>query len=333
MTTDKKPEIWIAKAIGITLVAYGHFGSMLDKPAWYALSKEWVYLFHMPLFLMLSGYLFHRTLQRYTSREVVLRAFKRLIIPYLIFAYLITLLQVLQLRGSDEGVTWQMFVSPLYEAQTGSSNYLWFLPALFILQIFAVMFKPAVANTGLLIAGLFYLFRIGVFSNSYLFFPLDTQVFFLSYVSYYGLYFFIGLKLAEFASTRLSALQLAFIGVFFALSSWASLALDLAEPLVGMLKLLAGVSGSFLVWQCCKYFTPSGFAFRPLVEVGKNSDVIYLFHIFPIYFMSLVSLRIGLFGMCLISGIILAIGMSELICAYLLPKSLFLRIVFGRNNK
>ena len=58
--SERKKYIDIAKGIGILLVLIGHID-------WgnYILTNT-IYSFHMPLFMMVSGYLFHFTVNKYT---------------------------------------------------------------------------------------------------------------------------------------------------------------------------------------------------------------------------------------------------------------------------
>lgn len=48
----RNPMISIAKAIGIILMVIGH---VFDKESW---GIHFIYMFHMPLFFVLSGYFF-----------------------------------------------------------------------------------------------------------------------------------------------------------------------------------------------------------------------------------------------------------------------------------
>jgi polysaccharide biosynthesis protein PslL len=72
------PAIDVARGIGIALVVYGHLndGSFL---------RNWIYLFHMPLFFFLSGYL-HKVKTDY--RGFFEKKFIHLMIPYFSFLLL-----------------------------------------------------------------------------------------------------------------------------------------------------------------------------------------------------------------------------------------------------
>lgn len=88
MCIGKKQDIgWIdwARFIGIYLVVFGHVLQVVPgfqyiglRPIW-----DWIYLFHMPLFFVISGYLYRQTPAR-DFRKI----FFALVIPYLIYQLL-----------------------------------------------------------------------------------------------------------------------------------------------------------------------------------------------------------------------------------------------------
>jgi fucose 4-O-acetylase-like acetyltransferase len=113
----RKKEIDIAKGIGIIAVVYGHTVSSLHT---------YIYIFHMPLFFIISGFL-------YASKE------KEPLVPYvkkkmhsLLISYLILLvLTNLLLKGlyAITGEEFTIFPSMLFRPY-GASGALWFLLAL-----------------------------------------------------------------------------------------------------------------------------------------------------------------------------------------------------------
>ena len=81
---NKKRINWIdwAKVIGIWLVILGH------APA---KGHIFIYMFHMPLFFMLSGFLYKRT----NFKSEIKKSFRSLIIPYLIFNLLLIIVSII----------------------------------------------------------------------------------------------------------------------------------------------------------------------------------------------------------------------------------------------
>ena len=86
MEHERYPCISFLQVLGPILVILGHSANGLTVSAgWYAFTKEWIYLFHMPLFFLISGYLLaHRGyLHGRSYRTFVLEKSKRLLLPYL----------------------------------------------------------------------------------------------------------------------------------------------------------------------------------------------------------------------------------------------------------
>ena len=54
----------LAKGFGILLVIAGHFTTVKYAPGFYNAFRDWIYAFHMPLFMSLSGFLFAYSLKR-----------------------------------------------------------------------------------------------------------------------------------------------------------------------------------------------------------------------------------------------------------------------------
>ena len=85
METERQDIVWMdwAKAIGISLVVVCHIYQITDNGYHPVLQEIWnvIYLFHMPLFFMLSGYMYKES-----------RNFKKilltLIVPYLVYQLL-----------------------------------------------------------------------------------------------------------------------------------------------------------------------------------------------------------------------------------------------------
>ena len=76
ISTGRKYWIDVLRALGIILVVLGH------------VSKEpntviFIYAFHMPLFFLLSGFLFNR--HRYDLRTFIIRRSQKLLLPYAFF--------------------------------------------------------------------------------------------------------------------------------------------------------------------------------------------------------------------------------------------------------
>ena len=141
-----------SKALGILFVVFGHVycGSNIVT--------NWIYSFHMPLFFIISGMLLNNKNSILTLKELILRKFKSIIIPYLIFSilncfgyYFIDKFSFITLKsGILQSVT--LF----------GIGALWFLPALFIAETIFITFKT-ISNNKKMYKIIYILFLLLIF--------------------------------------------------------------------------------------------------------------------------------------------------------------------------
>ena len=129
----RNQSIDVAKAIGIILMVVGHFNGL---PLWL---EKWIFSFHMPLFFVLSGYLFKPK----PELQVIKGGLKSLVLPY-IYTTLISVVIILLLASPENAI------NPILGAFGGSqgnpnakfilSNLqagpIWFLMSLFWCRIY-----------------------------------------------------------------------------------------------------------------------------------------------------------------------------------------------------
>jgi fucose 4-O-acetylase-like acetyltransferase len=108
-----------AKGLLIFLVVVGHALATVHGPGTRALSV-WIYLFHMPAFVLICGMLSRRYATIDHGRvQALLRG---LVLPYVLFQVLLVLME--RWEGSGEGLSVTKLLTPVWP--------LWFLPALFL---------------------------------------------------------------------------------------------------------------------------------------------------------------------------------------------------------
>ncbi len=165
---DEKPrtrllEIDAARGLAILLVVVGHVVAR-DMPAgnpWYVELKAAIYLFHMPLFMVLTGITFALSLPRFAAWGELARfsgrRVERLLLPYLVFGLLIiagklAAAQVMHVdrppQGSVEEVL-KLLVLP----NSSAAGFLWFIYVLSIyLLLVPALFRLAGRRPWLLLA-------------------------------------------------------------------------------------------------------------------------------------------------------------------------------------
>ena len=117
----------IARGQGIILVILGHCLNMAQKPF------QIIFVFHMPLFFILSGYLFR---EGHRAKEFGAKKTRTLIIPY-VFYFLLGLGVSWLIPEWRESLTWEGIRSDLWLAtpNTVHNSSIWFLVCLFLVQL------------------------------------------------------------------------------------------------------------------------------------------------------------------------------------------------------
>lgn len=167
-TSDTRiPTLDILKGVGVYLVIMGHLYNpeQVGQGVW-----DWIYSFHMPLFFMISGYLFRKK----TFKSFFLNKIKTIWLPYtalyffsIIFYTLIYPSEIASLYMIVKGY----ILSGSYLISSGSHNFpLWFLPHLMIASvIFFFLAKINNLKVFSLCIGVIALFTIpyqSLFSNT-----------------------------------------------------------------------------------------------------------------------------------------------------------------------
>lgn len=134
----RDPMISIAKAIGIILMVVGH---VYDKESW---GVHFIYMFHMPLFFVLSGYFFKAPqnftqLLKFTKKKII-----GLYLPYLLWTILFVFLHnfLLKFGIGEQTYSWNSAIGSVCRSAltfVTTEKVLvgfWFLKALFSACIF-----------------------------------------------------------------------------------------------------------------------------------------------------------------------------------------------------
>ncbi len=129
MTGKRIQYFDMAKGLGIILVVLGHIEYISDE------LRAWISSFHMPLFFMISGMLICCLRQSEQDMKTIVRKrFCGIMIPYISFTLIYTLIDVLNLYLHK--ITPDTFLTNIISGVTMyGSSVLWFLPALFFSEI------------------------------------------------------------------------------------------------------------------------------------------------------------------------------------------------------
>lgn len=123
---------WIdwMKAIGIYLIILGHF---------YSVGEKWIYVFHVPLFFVISGFL---TSKESDCRKFWQKLWYNLVVPMLIMASMsfVYACVIQQLHGTFELKTFYWFFRNVLFGMVAGFDNLWFVYTLILLKIICQFF-------------------------------------------------------------------------------------------------------------------------------------------------------------------------------------------------
>lgn len=315
-------EIDILKGIAIILVVLGHI-ELLYALDTYTQLRNFIYTFHMPLFMAISGYLYgkhHNTSINYLS--FVKKKAKRLLLPYISIMgvyYIVKYLSEFTIGVNTpieiNTLLYTLFINPF----GGFVSFLWYVYVLFLIYLIVPFFK----RLQLLLA----------ISIVIYFIPFPS-LFCLNMLSKHMVFFVLGLFLYKYLSQGKN-LDVRYLFI-------PSLALQILLYLYGeqhpnimfdfILALLGVVTTYSLSKSIVDYKLPI------LKYIGEYSSEIYFLHI--IFILGVVTfskmLTISFNGLCYVQPIIqLIVGVTgPLLLAILLRrlrvKKLY-QIFFGKN--
>lgn len=320
----------IAKAICIILVVIGHC-CPADSPSWYKLTVDFIYKFHMPLFMFASGYIYMATLKpEVRFLNFFIKKFKRIMIPY--FAVSIVIIG-LKLLGNNflyvhTPVSLEAFIGMLYYPTAGF--FLWFCWALFIIFIIVRTCK----NNKILIHLLTCL------SIIIYFLPIKLpETFCLSKVQMMLIYFMSGVEAVIFKDKIMAIINTPTIYAIICLISIYLYAASKYDN--SIINLFAGIAGIYSMCRIGKLISiRKGKIFNVLISLAGCSYTIYLLHTTFEGTVRAILLKLGLVGSSsmefIISTVIVVI--SGIIIPYWLHNKVIIkyrvtRFLFGINNK
>ncbi len=267
---EKIEWIDIAKGIGIILVVAGHFQPESSPEYWMAFNRI-IYTFHMPLFFVLSGYLYNHN--SYSYIELIKNKIQRLLYPFFTIAAIFLLIKILAGRffHLDFPVNINSIAMLVLDPIKSYIPLLWFILALFMIFLLYPLARRLMNNVFLLI---FLIIIISIFGSD---FPLlGTAIATMPF-------FVVGaiLKENQRAASLLIGTRWYYIIASFIFFALAYAFLDTSARITGRLADVAmGVAGSVLVINASQMILvlSNKRIKQSLLMVGFCSMTIYLFH-------------------------------------------------------
>ena len=262
MESKRIEAIDIAKGIGIFLVVIGHFINMCNYPG------RVIYSFHMPLFFFLSGICFNE--KKYaTLQELFGNRARTLLWPCFCFTIIISLFQSV------------LISIPLGSLRQELPGALWFLPILFVAEIFYFYLCKMKKKYRLMIMLLFYCIGVAFHED------LQGLPYKISFIPkallYYGLGHVLRDKTLYYLRNFLLISKAKRDASLFLLISVllvsAAFCLNEANLLVGMLKVAVALCGIFATLMFCSTPFPAQLK-KSILFLGQNTLVIMAVHVF-----------------------------------------------------
>lgn len=275
MAGDQRFFNWvlIAKGIGIMLVVIGHFHSP-DSPGYWDDIRRLIYSFHMPLFFMLSGFLYSHA--KYSYPELVTSKIKRLGYPFISIAALFFIIKYLagKLFYLEHPVGMEGIYALLINPVNSYMPLLWFVHALFLIFL---IYPPLRTIAGNNLSILFLIILINILiGNRY---PVIGNA--LANMPF----FVIGVILRENGAARQTLVSGRWSTVAASMTLFILTYMLIQKMYAGhqagyLMVLAAGVTGAICTMNISSLIDTSGGSIGKVILVGTGtySMTIYLFH-------------------------------------------------------
>ena len=256
----------IARAITIILVVIGHY--MPDNsPNWYAVLHRFIYSFHMPLFLFISGFIYMQTLKKESYLTFVTRKVKRLMIPYFTTSFLVITIKLLSSSNAslENPVTPFSYIEMFYSPAAGF--FLWFIWVLFIIFLIIPFFRTfkAICILSLISIVLYFL-------------PINLpQYFCLAEFKSYFLYFMFGVLFFHLPKAKQICKNVS-LYIYFALLLGLFILMELSSYF-NITVILTALVGTAAVCKLSIIITKHANKSKALfINISAASYIIYLLH-------------------------------------------------------
>ncbi|MCT1391418.1 acyltransferase family protein [Peribacillus frigoritolerans] len=279
MKSQRESWLDIAKGLGIILVVIGHSEN--------AVVHHYLFWFHMPLFFMISGYLFRPLVSISELKLFIIKKTKQLLIPYVSFG--LTIILSVFIVHLDPIELLKNVIKLLYGGETlvGYLTVFWYVTVFFITQIiFALItLKIKEKRIRILLVFTFYLIAhvitwITPFKNLVTPWNVDAVLIAISYfaIGYYGR------KLIKMIITKKSTFLLTTLSILVILSldklTFIRFELDLKNQLHSniVLDILVPVIFSLFIF-CFSNLISSYSLAKPFEYLGTISMTIMFLHV------------------------------------------------------
>lgn len=196
MKTKRIPALTWVQFLCCLLVIYGHsFPFVTEYPQALEVSKQFVYSFHMPVFVFCSGVLLvvSNSSQKYSFLSYLKRRSIRLLLPYAAFSLLGVMPKILfsSLLNDNLSLSFWEILRAFLVPRENIWGHFWFLPMIFVCGLVGYWLHKAAQRSRWVSLPALLLCIGGIFL------PTLTDWFAINDIVHYMLYFVLGMCAAE----------------------------------------------------------------------------------------------------------------------------------------
>lgn len=267
----------------IILVVVGHcfIGEAGEEPLVYGMM--WIYSFHMPMFILLSGWLFSYkykdnlySIRLFGKDSFVVGKVRRLLVPYFLLSSIVFLFKpyLSNYAARPIGFTFDEYLYQLLYPYDNVMGQLWFLPTLFFIFLIVVVINKLLSTIPLRVSQVMMLLVFLI--CSLLFKPLQIEILNISGILHYLFYFQLGVVIQRYEI--LEKIGKTKVHVEALLLLIASVCLLMVPPFVGDHQVAALIG---IVFSICLGYIYLCHNSHFLDHLHGASYTIYLFSWFP----------------------------------------------------
>lgn len=321
----KNREFWIdyTKMFACILVVIGHLLQGLNKAniQWnetlYSYINTFIYVFHMPLFMCLSGYLYKKYTKINSWGEYFAFLKKKLInlgIPYLVFYLAYVLINML----FSSSVNSQKGIDDILNILTNPMPPFWFLYALFFIFLVTPLLEKILKNNKRLVFITAVLLHIvNIF--------FETGIYAIDIVAEYLIYFYLGALLVNKANKTNKISNVIIISIIFVVLALLYCFI-IEEQIINnkvmqIIKIILAILGTIASIQIFRQLTDKIKKNKILNIIAENTMPIYLMHTTFSAGIRIMLLKLGInnFYLHFLFGLFLGI-LGPIIVAIILEK-------------
>lgn len=295
---NRKRELWVdyAKTFACILVVLGHLLQGLNKAniEWnnilYKYIDNFIYIFHMPLFMCLSGYLYKKYTIINSKKEYIQFVKKKLInlgIPYIVFYLVYVLINML----FASSVNSKKGINDILNIFTKHIPPFWFLYALFFIFLIIPILEKIFKENKKIIMVIAIVLHI---TNIY----VKTNIYVIDIVSQYLVYFYFGAILIDGIKESYKNRNVLISAIFFVLLGLTYCYIlqnkIIDNSNIALFNFLLAIWGIVINIQIFKNSVETIKQYKVINKISKYTFPIYLMHTIFSAGIRIVLLKIGI---------------------------------------